>query len=444
MPFSLGAGVIGWRLGTRRRLRHGRVAGVSSLESLRQLLRQSHHARPEDLPEMAMRAAPLVDASAMVIYLADHQQRQLLPLLSSGAPARDAFNIDGTLAGRAFSLVTACVSAAEPDGYRLWVPLLDGAERLGVLEVVADTQLSDEAADDCITVAALLAELVATRSNYSDTIERVRRREPMRLAAEMLRAQLPPLTFSTGHLIISGVLEPCYDVGGDAFDYAINDDIGHLALFDAAGHGSAAGMRSVVLASIALAGYRNARRAGMDLVSTYHHIDNAVRDHDRAGMITAVLAEVDQRTGLLRVISAGHPGGIVIRHGKVVKVLPTPTALPVSLGDQRAPVVVEEALEPGDHLLLYTDGIIEARSPDGEEFGIDRLTDFATKAIADQLPPPETTRRLVHAILDYQDDRLQDDATVLLAQWRSPAPPHSDTEVITAPAREPLNLDGPR
>jgi serine phosphatase RsbU (regulator of sigma subunit) len=414
---------------------------MSSLESLRQLLRQSHHARPEDLPEMAMRAAPMVDGTAMVIYLVDHQQRELVPLLGGSTPHRDSFPVDGTLAGRAYAMVTRFVSDSEPDGLRSWVPLLNGAERMGVLEVVSDAPLSEQAADDCMTVASLLAELVITRGSYSDTVERLRRREPMRLAAEMLRAQLPPLSFSTGHLMISGILEPSYDVGGDAFDYAVNGDTAHLALFDAAGHGSAGGMRSVVLASIALGSYRNARRAGMDLIATYHHIDNAVRTHDRSGMITAVLAELDQRTGVLRVISAGHPGGLVLRHGKAVKVLPTPTALPVSLGDRRPPVVVEEALEPGDCLLLYTDGIVEARSVDGEEFGVDRLIDFTAKALADQLPGPESMRRLVHAILDYQDDRLQDDATVLLTEWRSPAPPRSDRELITGPERAPLDVE---
>jgi hypothetical protein len=412
---------------------------MSRLEPLRQLLQQSHHARPEDLPQMAMQAAPLLDATALVIYLVDHQQRMLIPLLAGSAPAREPIAIDGTLPGRAFTLVTT-VTGGDDAGARLWVPLLDGSERMGVLEVASAGPLGDEAVADCMAVASLLAELVVTRSLYSDTIERLRRREPMQLAAEMLRAQLPPLTFSTGHLIISGVLEPSYDVGGDAFDYAVNDDTAHLALFDAAGHGSTGGMRAVVLASIALAGYRNARRAGLDLIATYHHIDDAVRAHDRAGMITAVLAELDQHTGVLRVISAGHPGGIVIRAGKVVKVLPTPTALPVVLGDRRPPVVVEEALEPGDWVLLYTDGIIEARNPAGEQFGLDRLFDFAVRAIADQLPPPETARRLVHAILDYQDDRLQDDATVLLTEWRTPAPPRSDTEVITSPVREPLTL----
>jgi serine phosphatase RsbU (regulator of sigma subunit) len=197
----------------------------------------------------------------------------------------------------------------------------------------------------------------------------------------------------------------------------------------------------VILVSLALGAYRNARRSGMDLIATYHHIDGAVRAHDRAGIITAALAELDQRTGHLKVISAGHPSGIVLRQGRVVKVLPTPTALPVSLGDRRPPAVIEEALEPGDRVLLYTDGIVEARSPTGEEFGIDRLIEFTTKALADQLPGPETVRRLVHAVLDYQEQRLQDDATLLLAEWRSPAPPRSDQEMITSPTDAPLDVE---
>lgn len=412
---------------------------MSAIEALRGLLRQSHHARPEDLAQMAMRAAPLVGATSMVIYLVDHQQRELLPLVASDAPSREPFMINGTLAGRAFTTVTVCLSDAGADSARVWAPLVNGSERLGVMEIVLAEPVDDATVEDCATVAALLAELVTTRRLYSDTIEQLRRREPMRLAAEMLRAQLPPMTFSTGHLVISGVLEPCYDVGGDAFDYAVNGDTAHLALFDAVGHGSAGGMRAVVLASLALAAYRNARRAGFDLIATYHHIDQAVHDHDREGLITAVLGELDQRTGVLKVISAGHPSGIVIRHGKAVTVLPTPTALPVSLGHNRPPVVIEEALEPGDHVLLYTDGIIEARSADGEPFGLDRLIDFTVKAIADHLPLPETTRRLVHAILDYQDDNLQDDATVLLTQWSSPAPPQSDTELPESDNRTPFD-----
>lgn len=407
-------------------------------QALSQLLRQSHHARAEDLPEMAMSVAPLLGAECLVLHLVDHQQQTLLPLLAGSAPERGPVQVDGTLAGRAFTTVTTCATEA---GTTLWIPLVNGAERMGVLEVTAGRPMSAGTADRCAEVAAVLAELVVTRCLYGDTIEVIRRREPMALAAEMLRAQLPPLTFSTGHLIISGLLEPAYDVAGDAFDYAVNGNVAHLALFDAVGHGSAGGMRPVILASLALAAYRNARRSGSDLIATYHHIDGAVRAHDRHGLITAVLAELDQLTGVLKVISAGHPGGIVLRNGKAVKVLPSPTALPVTLGDRRPPVVVEESLEPGDTLLLYTDGIVEARTPDGESFGLDRLIEFAGKAAADGLPAPETARRLVHAILRHQDDRLQDDATLLLAQWHTPAPPGPDDPPLTAAPGTPLTVD---
>ncbi|MDG4755643.1 PP2C family protein-serine/threonine phosphatase [Micromonospora sp. WMMD718] len=392
---------------------------MSERDALRGLLRQSHHARPEDLPGMARRAARQLGADDMILYVVDHEQRQLLALPGPDAPHRVSLAIEGTLAGRAFSMLRPFGGPVD-DGARLWLPLLNGLERVGVAEVVAAAAVPDSAVAAFEAVASLLAELVITRSQHSDTIESVRRREPMRLPAEMLRAQLPPLTFSTGGVIISGILEPCYDVGGDAFDYAVNGDIAHLALFDAVGHGSGGGMRAVMLASLALAAYRNARRGGFDLVETYHHIDTAARDHDRRGLITGVLAELDQRTGRLRVISAGHPGGLVLRRGRVAAVLPTPTALPVALGDRRPPMVVEEALEPGDDVLFYTDGIIEARSADGERFGTERLVDFTVRALADGLPLPETARRLVHAILAYQDDRLQDDATVLMVRFREP------------------------
>jgi hypothetical protein len=67
--------------------------------------------------------------------------------------------------------------------------------------------------------------------------------------------------------------------------------------------------------------------------------------------------------------------------------------------------------------LLYTDGVVEARTPRGEEFGLDRLRDFLEREAAAQHPAEELLRRLVRAVLDYQRGDLRDDATLLLLQW---------------------------
>jgi sigma-B regulation protein RsbU (phosphoserine phosphatase) len=80
-------------------------------------------------------------------------------------------------------------------------------------------------------------------------------------------------------------------------------------------------------------------------------------------------------------------------------------------------------LEPGDAVLCYTDGVIEARTPDGEFFGLDRLSDLTEREAASEQPAEELVRRLVFAVLDYQVSELRDDATLLLVQWTgTPAP----------------------
>jgi len=103
----------------------------------------------------------------------------------------------------------------------------------------------------------------------------------------------------------------------------------------------------------------------------------------------------------------------------VVRTLPAPTSLPLGFGylGDPMPVVAEERLEPGDALLLYTDSVIEARTEDGEQFGVDRLADCITRALADLLRPGETMRRMVRALLAHQRDQLQEDATALLLCW---------------------------
>lgn len=389
-------------------------------QALQMLLSASHRTRPGDIPQLARRAAELLDAEDMIIHLADYNQVSLVPMLSDDAPNPETIAIDGTLAGRAFAL-TETHETAHESGYRLWVPLLDGTERLGVIEILTKIEPTAELRYDYQSVASLLAELLMTRRAYGDAIERTRRRLPMQLAAEILWNLLPPLTFVSREVAVSAILEPCYDVGGDAFDYAVNDDTLHVAIFDAVGHG----IDTSAITSLTINAYRNARRSGLDLVDTYRSIDKWISAKHPTSFVTGVLMELDTTSGLVRKISAGHPGELLLRQGKLVKAMDAPTAMPLGLGRMGDPIpgVEEEALQPGDQILLYTDGVTEARTEDGEFFGVPRLVDYVTRALADQLSAPETMRRLIHAILSHQHERLQDDATAVLVEWQPAASP---------------------
>ncbi|WP_433221738.1 PP2C family protein-serine/threonine phosphatase [Dactylosporangium sp. CS-047395] len=283
------------------------------------------------------------------------------------------------------------------------------------------------------TLATLLGQILTARHSYGDAMERTRRRFPMQLAAEIIWTQLPPLTFATDHATVAAILEPAYDVGGDAFDYAGNGDTLHVALIDAAGHG----IEASTLTALALSAYRNARRC-LDLADSYRSVDKWVNAQHPGSFVTVILAELDTTTGLYREISAGHPGELLLRNGSCIAELQAPTAMPLGLGDLADPIpaVAELTLDTGDQLLLYTDGVVEARTDAGDLFGVQRLAEFVIRALADQLPAAETMRRLVHAILAHQHERLQDDATAVLLEWNSaPVPAAAGPYVLNTNSR---------
>ncbi|GAA1615465.1 PP2C family protein-serine/threonine phosphatase [Actinoplanes couchii] len=384
---------------------------LESMEAVRRLMDLRHRGRAEDLPAVLAATAPLLDAESAIVLLADYGQMALHPLRTSQDNTA-AITVADTAAGRAFT-----TSRRQWHAGALWLPLLHGAERLGVLELRVKEHPPASALHDLEIIAALVAELIASRRFYGDAVEHTRRRLPMQLAAEIIWNQLPPLTYAIDGTTVAAVLEPCYDVGGDAFDYAANGDTLHVALFDTVGHG----IQASALATLTLNTYRNARRSGLSLVDTCRSIDKWVRAQHPGYFVTALLAELDMVTGRYRRISAGHPAEIHLRAGRRLPSLPTPDTLPLGLEHlaNRPPRVAETQLEPGDTLILYTDGITEARDTAGTQFGPDRLSEFILDALLQGNAPAETMRRLIHTIVSYENGELRDDATAALLQWQS-------------------------
>jgi serine/threonine protein phosphatase PrpC len=389
------------------------VSGAAQLQLLKELLRRTHLSAPSDVGEVVADQAASIGASEVVVYLIDYEQTALMPL---GRPDAEPLSVAGTLAGRAFRTTTIVRAAREAgDGERLWVPLLDGTERLGIVGMsFTDGTPADETLAICERYAHLVALLLVTKGAYGDSVELTRRRHRMTIASELLWALVPPLVFATDRLVVAGLLEPCYDNGGDAFDYAANGDTLSLAVFDAMGHGLAA----AGIAAFALSAYRHSRRGGCDLLTTYEAMDAAVGEQFLGERyVTALIAELDLDTGRLAWISAGHPPPLVIRDGRHARSLGAPPTTPLGVEAAVAPTVAEASLEPGDLLLLYTDGLTEARRADGTMFTTEGLSEFIVREAAAGQTAPETLRRLRHAIVDGSDGALRDDASALLVEW---------------------------
>jgi hypothetical protein len=404
-----------------RTIRHP-LPATGPLAALVSVLDGAQAAPPERLADLAERAGELLGVQ-IVIYLSDYQQQELLALSEHHDRPRESLAIDATLAGRAFRAVeTVAVDGATS---RMWLPLVDGTERLGVIQVtVVD---SEDLADPFLReqtrwLASLLGHLVTITGEYGDAIDSVRRRAQRTAAAELVWALLPPLTAATDTCTISGVVEPSYTVGGDTFDYALSEHTATFAIFDAMGHGLTAGL----LSAAALGAYRAARRNGADLMGQAAAIDDAVAAQTAAeGFVTGILAELDLGSGQLHYLAAGHPLPLLIRAGRVSQ-LDGGRRLPFGLEGlvQPSPTLGDTVLHPQDWLALHTDGIVEARDTNGNLFGNDRLYEFLERQAATPDPAPEALRRLVRAVLAHQHDTLQDDATILITHWHptTPAP----------------------
>lgn len=391
-----------------------------ALRALQLLLRSVHLAGADALPGLAAAAGAELGARDAVVLLIDYDQVALVPLVAAGEPA-ESIPVEGTLAGRTYSEVAQHVSTTD-DALVVWSPILDGTARIGVLAVTfgEDVDVDDELRAACLDVAALLAELIQTRSAYGDLVERTRRRAGMTLAAELQWRQLPPLTFVSPRAAIAGTLAPAAEVAGDSFDYAVNGSTVHVAVLDAMGHG----MEAALLSAVAVAAYRNTRRSGDDLVATVQTMEAAISAHfGPASFVTGIIGELDLETGLWAWATCGHHHALLVRAGRVVKELDHVTNPPLGLGLLGdGPQLGRERLEPGDRLVFYTDGVIEARDESGAFFGVERLIDLLSRQAASGRPVAETLRRLTLAILDHQHGALQDDATAVILEWLTDEP----------------------
>lgn len=261
------------------------------------------------------------------------------------------------------------------------------------------------------------------RSNRELEVFHHRVSRELEAAARVQRAMLPSdLSFVEG-LSVAWDLRPCEELAGDILNVVSLDET-RLGLYvlDVSGHGVSAALLSAQLGRLLspdpnqsqlLCQGRGNRRRVVPPVDVLRELNELFpMDPLRPQFFTLVYGVLDAATGDFEYSAAGHPGPFVIRAEGDIEdhTLPgTPVGMIRDGRWQRGRL----RLQPGDHLALVSDGLIEAEKPSGEVFGVDRLR--SAMARLNGCGPDEGCRMVVEAVEEWvRPGRLRDDCSVLL------------------------------
>jgi serine phosphatase RsbU (regulator of sigma subunit) len=301
-------------------------------------------------------------------------------------------------------------SASNGGGHwRVLAPVTERGEAIGVLELTLPAQPEEAALAEIARLAHVLAFVVIANRRHTDLYEWGQRSRPLSLSAEIQHRLLPgPQTCEAGSFTLAGWLEPAATIAGDTFDFSLDRDLLHLSLTDAMGHGVAAALT----ATLCVGGLRQARNTGASLLEQVTSTNQALFEHAAAGgledYVTGLVGRVDLRTGSAELVNAGHVAPYLIRESRPVS-LDLPVHLPLGMFADTAYRTTRVDLQPGDRLILLTDGMVE-RNAVGVDFPA-----VITETRA--LHPREAVRALADRVLEATGNELDDDATVLCLDW---------------------------
>ncbi|WP_328453123.1 PP2C family protein-serine/threonine phosphatase [Amycolatopsis sp. NBC_00438] len=366
------------------------------LRALVDLLEGTHRAPPERLPAAVTAAADALNLRVEV-HLADYDQNVLVPLLPATSPGLD---IETTTAGEVFRSASSAV-ARDAGVPVLWTVLLDGVERLGVLEVTSTdgTDPDDPVLrQQCQWLATLIGHLVTSVTQYGDGLDVQRRRHHRGSPSELLWHALPPLTGATDAVVVGASMRPAYELSGTAFDYSLSEHRAQLALFDTGARGGAPSLAVVT----ALSAYRSARRDGASLAAQHAAIAGILGEHPDTPAVNELVAELDLHTGDLRWLAAGSRAPVIVHRGG-------------SPGPRAGQETGQVRLRPGDLFAACCRGTLETRNPSGAPFGAEGVQ-RAVDRHADS-PAPEIARKITEAVADHHGSALPDDVGVVVVRW---------------------------
>ncbi|MFD4238234.1 PP2C family protein-serine/threonine phosphatase [Streptomyces sp. NPDC058542] len=362
------------------------------------------------LATLRTRLSSAYGALAVELHLADYGLRVLTSL---DRPDDEPLSLHNSPEGRAFgSQEPREQQVRHDDAVDHHLPVTVRGERLGILTVrLPQTLSTPELIGELTHVADLLGHEILVAERDTDLYQRARRTTRLTLAAEMQWQLLPARACTAAEFAIGAQLEPAYAIHGDNFDWAADADELTLAVTNGMGEG----IQASLLTNLAVNALRNARRAGIGIADQAALADQALYDQHRgASHVSTLLLRFELATGRVGVVDAGSPQ-LWMQRGREVRRIELEAQLPLGMFEESQYTVQELHVEPGDRLLLLSDGVYEAVSPLGEAYGERALA----RAIQSTrlLPAATVPRAMLGELAEYRGTETLDDALVLCLDW---------------------------
>jgi serine phosphatase RsbU (regulator of sigma subunit) len=364
-------------------------------------------APPDRLPEIvAEHLRRHFAAGRIEVLLGDLTLTGLSPVLDAGANG-------GPLAQRCFGSQQPVVDINGAGSARLHLPLTTWGERLGVLLVETTLSSDTELVEELAVVADELA--MALRAAYRDTDRygRVRRRQRLTMAAELQWDLLPGRSLGDERFLLAGQLEPAYAVCGDHFDWSVTGDRLTVTVLNGFGEG----LEAALLTTLAVNAMRNARRSGAGIVEQAELASDAVYSrHGGAVHVATLLLEIDLVGGRVEAVDAGSPRAMIAREGEV-RPVPLDQQLPLGMFGEIRYETQRFLLEPGDRLLVVSDGVHAAASNGRSPYGESGLLTALRRTRLQ--PATEAVGTVMRGLRDYHAGTdATDDAVTVCLDWR--------------------------
>ena len=288
-----------------------------------------------------------------------------------------------------------------------------------------DRQLLDAFTDQAASILDNARLVVRER-------ERQRLEQEINIARDIQQALLPRNVRDYPHLSVAGCNFPCLAVGGDYFDvFPLGDHRTAFLLADVSGKGLGA-----ALVTTMLQGVLSGMTLGTDPALLFNHLNRFLCNHGEVGRYATMFFAILDENGTLDYINAGHPSPILIRRGIAEEAF-TEGSFPVGLVPEAEYLATRIKLEPGDTLVLFSDGVTEAMNPSEELFGVARLREVLNGQM--QTPLDQIQKCVLESVENFSRGASQaDDLTLLLVRFRATAAvvqTESRPETETLPTR---------